>query len=87
MRISDIVVNEMAIPVKEGPKIWEKINSLLNADKYMEAAAYYLKSGGNVRGVKRTWNVAQGNQKLSGEKVPGPIFGTIDKKHSYEIMH
>lgn len=83
MRINDIV-NEMAIPVAEGPKIWEKINSLLNAGDYKAAAEHYLKSGGNVRGIKRTWNVAQGNAKITGEKVPGPIYGTIDKKHSYE---
>jgi len=85
MKINDLVnLNEMAIPVKEGSKVWKKINDLLNADKYKEAAEFYLKSGGNVRGVKRTWNVAQGNTKLSGDKIPGPIFGTLDKKHSYD---
>lgn len=84
MRIRDIVLNEMAINVKEGPVVWKKINDLLNAGDYKAAAQLYLDKGGNPRGAKRTWNVAQANTKLSGDKVPGPIYGMIDKKHSYE---
>lgn len=83
MTIKDLV-NEMAIPVAEGPKVWKKINDFLNAGDYKAGAEYFLKAGGNARGAKRTWNVAQANTKFSGEKVPGPIFGTIDKKHSYD---
>lgn len=74
----------MAIPVAQGEKVWKEINDLLNADKYKEAAELFVKSGGNARGAKRTWNVAQANNKIAGGKVPGPIYGLIDKKHSYD---
>lgn len=82
MRIHDLT--EMAIPVAQGPVVWKKINDLLNDGKYKEAAELYLKSGGNVRGAKRTWNVAQANNKIAGDKVPGPIYGMIDKKHDFD---
>jgi hypothetical protein len=84
MRINDIVLNEMAISVAEGPVVWKKINDLLNKGDYKGAAEYFLEKGGNARGAKRTWNVAQANTKIVGDKVPGPIYGMIDKKHSYD---
>lgn len=82
MKIENLT--EMAIPVAQGPKVWKEINDLLNKNDYKAAAELYIKSGGNVRGAKRTWNVAQANNKIAGGKVPGPIYGMIDKKHSYD---
>jgi len=82
MKLKDLI--EMAIPVGQGPKVWKEINDLLNQNKYEEAAKKYLDAGGNVRGAKRTWNVAQANNKVAAGKVPGPIYGMIDKKHSYD---
>jgi hypothetical protein len=82
MRLNDLI--EMAIPVGQGEKVWKEINDLLNQNKYEEAAKKYLEAGGNVRGLKRTWNVAQANNKVAAGKVPGPIYGLLDKKHSLE---
>lgn len=82
MRLNDLI--EMAIPVGQGEKVWKEINDLLNQNKYEEAAKKYLEAGGNVRGLKRTWNVAQANNKVAAGKVPGPIYGLLDKKHSFE---
>ena len=66
MRINNLT--EMAIPVANGPVVWKKINDLLNDNKYKEAAELFLKSGGTVRGAKRTWNVAQANTKIVVKK-------------------
>ena len=82
MKINDLV--EMAIPVAQGEKVWKEINDLLNQDKYKEAAQKFIDAGGNPRGAKRTWNVAQANTKIAGGKVPGPIYGIIDAKHDYD---
>jgi hypothetical protein len=75
---------ESPIAVREGPVIWKQINDLLNKGDYKGAADLFLSKGGNARGALRTWNVAQANTKIAGGKVPGPIYGLIDKKHDFK---
>ncbi len=82
MKINDLV--EMAISSTQSPIVWKQINDLLNDNKYDEAAKLFLKKGGTARGAKRSWNVAQANNKTTGEKVPGNFFGLLDKKHNFD---
>ncbi len=79
MTINDLV-NEMAVPVNEGPKVWKKINDLLKAGDYAGAAKHWVDSGGSPLAIKRSWNTAIGKPKSNGKAATGPLVGTLSKE-------